>query len=313
MEWSRRHIISSDMFDIQHKIALATVGAEATAALYADLPLHPSDAPRWIPWEVFVEAQDRMRAQGVTGEVLRAAVVKNFHTQRTMAHLRMVGGIADPVWVWTFFSKTVLLFFLPIAKIRVTGFGPGLFDVDVQIPTDARPCPDFFLSSAGSFEEVCNMLGFGPARVTAAQITPWHTRLSLQTAPKRRAPRLGTGFLERIGRLGARTAELVAQRHELELTLAQTLRATADAGRMLELANRRSEASAAAVSSERQTRRALNHALRTPLNHVVAATSLLADVAADNATLRRLLGEIDSAATDLLAVVARPASPPADP
>lgn len=316
MDLARRHIISSDMYVVQYEIAVDTLGRQGADGIYDGLAYHPHRSPRWVPWDVFVQAQDRLRAQGVHGEVLKAAVIRNFRTERTMTALRMVGGIVDPFWVWSFFGKTILPFLLPIVRIRVVSEGPGRFELNCSIPASAAPCPDFFLSSTGSFKEITDLLGFGPAHVTANALSPREVRFSFETAPTRRVTVWGSRVLQRLGSLGARTTGLMNRRRELELTLAQTLRATAVATRLLALTNRRYDAAAAAVESERKTRRALNHAVRTPLNHVVAASSLLADVATDAPSIQRLLADIDVSAIELLAVVAakphRTPGPPAD-
>ncbi len=298
-----RHVVSAELYRTQLGIARSLLTPQQVADVYRGMPW-PKTAGRWVRWDDFVEVHARMRKlPHVTDATVRAAAAGNTSGEVVPRLLGLVSAFADPVTVWRFVAKTTLPRMAPFFEVSVDTFAAGKFVVHLDMPADAQPCRDFFIGSAGAFQHFSELMGFGPATVTPVFESATRTSMQFDCEATRRSRPILSRVGERLGGIRARLAAVSTELGAVETEIAGAIASTRRAELLGELAERSAEQARQSVAAQRATMRMLNHAMRTPLNHIVASASLLQETSVPP-HLAAALREIDEHANAILAVIA---------
>ncbi len=297
-----RHVVSGDLYRTQLGIVESLSTRQQVAAIYRDLPW-PATAGRWVLWDDFVEVHVRLRQQPrVDDSALRSAGAAATSRDELPRQLSRFIPFADPGLLWGFFARTVLPRLAPLFEVEAEAIAPGHFIVHTRMAHDARACPDFFIASAGAFEHMCEVMGFGPASVTPVFHDPHHADFRFQCAPRRSARSVVAGAISRLRGIQARFELVASELQAVETEIASAVATTRRAEALGQLAVAAETEARRSVTVQRETFRTLNHAMRTPLNHIVASVSLLQEGQLTRSA-RAKLDEMDHHANAILEVL----------
>ncbi len=139
--------------------------------LFAGLPVDPQAPPKWVDWDVYCEALDRLQEAAGGPDALARISERLVFADALAPFARMLRLVLTPERLYRFINLWIGPMLVPPLLNEHRELGPGRLLLRLRIPPQLRDSPAFFHHAVGTMRSGPRLIGL-PAAYVQVEVAP---------------------------------------------------------------------------------------------------------------------------------------------